>query len=334
MKILIAKTYDSNVDPGGGSHRFATFNNLAVRLAQRCFVSCFLLLSVTNGALAIDRIAVIYPEVSSPYKAIFQTILEGIQSQKTAEYRLYSLSKKHDLIQLRSRLEAAQVNGIIALGKRGYLTVQQLDLPLPTIVGALPLIPNGVSGISLSTEPEQLFSQLKLLVPDAKQVFVVYSPKANAWLLPYAEKAAQKNNLQLEAFAAEDMRETMHLYRQLLKNARGRSIAIWLPLDKLTANEDIVLPMLLQEAWNKNLVICSSKPTHVQRGALFSMYPDNFGLGEELAKTIQQQKTQGKTGVIPLKRLHLAVNMRTAAHLGLSFSSKLQQKFNLTFPAR
>ena len=323
-----------NRESRGKSRVLSALTTLSFRLFLLGLVNCLLLLSLASNAFSADRFAVLYPEVSSPYDAIFQTILQGIKSQSSAEYRVYPLAKNQDLIQLREQIEAAQVNGIIALGKRGYLTAQHLNLPLPTVVGALPLRPNGVSGISLSADPEQIFSQLKSLVPNIKQVFFVYSPKANDWLLPYAEKAAQKNGLRLEAVAAEDLREAMHLYRQLLHKARGRSTAIWLPLDKVTADEDIVLPMLLQEAWDKDLVIISSKPSHVQRGALFSMYPDNFGLGQELVLQVLQHKAQGKTGVIPLKRLQLAVNLRTAAHLGLNFSNSQQQTFDLSFPAR
>ena len=293
-----------------------------------------LFLSMVPAAFAAERYAVLYPEVSSPYRAIFESIIQGIKSQKTADYLLYPLTEDPNIKQLRRQIENDQVNGIIALGKRGYLTAQQLNMPLPSTVGALPLIPNGISGISLSADPEQIFSRLKSLIPEAKKVFVVYSPKTNGWLLPYAEKSAQKHGLTLAAFSAEDLRETMHLYRQLLENNRGRSTAIWLPLDKLTADEDIVLPMLLQEAWDKDLVIISSKPTHVQRGALFSLYPDNFGMGQELAENIRQQQNLGETGVVPLKKLHMAVNTRTAAHLGLNFSNSQLQSFDLSFPAR
>ncbi len=292
------------------------------------------MLPFASEAFSAQRFAVLYPEVPSPYRAIFDTIIQGIKSLENAEYSLYPLSEDQNIEQLRKRLEKSQVKGIIALGKRGFLTAQQLNMPLPITIGALPLIPNGISGISLSADPEQIFSRLKSLVPDTKQVFVVYSPKANGWLLPYAEKAARNYGLNLTAFSAEDLRETMHLYRQLLDENRGRSTTIWLPLDKLTADEDIVLPMLLQEAWNRDLVIVSSKPTHVQRGALFSLYPDNFGLGQELAEHLQQQQKLGKTGVVPLKKLHLAVNMRTAAHLGLNFSNSQLQSFDLSFPAR
>ncbi len=297
---------------------------------------CLLLLSLfATPALCADRVAVIFPDLSAPYKSIFQTILDGIQSQNNFEYQLYPLPKDYDPAQLKKQLDSQNTTAIIALGKRGYLATKSLQTNLPTVLGALPLIPNGISGISLSADPDQLFSRIKSLIPNSKQVYVVYSPKINGWLMPLAEIAAEKNGLKLIALPAEDLRAAMHHYRQVLKTARGPENAIWLPLDQVTASEDVVLPMLLQEAWNKELVICSSKPTHVQRGALFSMYPDNFGLGQELAKLAETQLTSNTDPFVgPLKRLQIAVNIRTAAHLGLNFSPQQQQTFNLTFPSR
>jgi putative ABC transport system substrate-binding protein len=37
---------------------------------------------------------------------------------------------------------------------------------------------------------------------------------------------------------------------------------------------------------------------------------------------------------VPLTDLHLAVNLRTAAHLGLRFSPRQQEKFHLVFPSQ
>ncbi len=299
------------------------------------FCAALLLLpGAWTNSWAANRVGIIYPELSGSYQLIFQTIIDGIKSTNQADYRLYPLPKGFDQKELKERLERDKVTGIIALGKRGYLAAKEMALPLTTVAGALPLIPNGISGISLSADPDQIFSRLKTFIPETEQVLVVYSPKSSGWLIPFAEAAAKKHNLKLTAYEANDLRETMHHYRKILQQARGRKIAIWLPLDRITVNDDIVLPMLLQEAWDKNLVICSSKPTHVQRGALFSMFADNYGLGQELAKSLQQQEKNQPKGVKPLSRLQIAVNMRTAAHLGLNFSSRQQQTFNLTFPAR
>ncbi len=306
--------------------------------ALRHSLKWFLCLLLVSLLLPLEctaaKIAIIYPDVSAPYKAVFETILEGIQSQNSHDYKIYPLQKDYDSEQLKAELRNDQANALIALGKRGYVAANSLDGILPTVAGALPLIPNGVTGISLSADPEQIFSRLKRMVPDSQRVFVVYSPNLNGWLMPLAAEAAQKNGLELHSFPAKNLREAMQQYQRLLKTARGRRDAIWLPLDHVTANEEIVLPMLLQEAWDKDLVLCSSKPNHVERGALFALYADYLGLGQELAKLAEQRLQSSQSPmIIPLKRLQVAVNTRTAAHLGLNFNLQ-QQAFNMVFPAR
>lgn len=296
---------------------------------------CCVLFFLPGLACAAANVTVLYPEVPAPYKSVFDSILQGIKSKNGIDIKLYPLDKNYQLEILQQDIKENQTEGLIALGKRGYWAAHNLKTDLQTVVGALPLVPNGISGISFSADPEQLFARLKLLVPDSKKVFVVYSPQTTGWLIPLAEAAANKHQLELVAYPADTLREAMLHYRRLLNEANGRNNAIWLPLDKVTANEDIVLPLLLRNAWDKNLSIFSSKPTHVQRGVLFSLYPDNFGLGQELANLMKEQiELNQSPKVYPLKKLFIAVNMRTAAHLGLTFSPQQQQDFKLTFPSR
>ena len=93
------------------------------------------------------------------------------------------------------------------------------------------------------------------------------------------------------------------------------------------------MPLILEKAWAKEVVIFSSKPSHAKRGALFSTYPDNFALGGHLLTMVQELKDQPEQkNFAALKSTRLAVNLRTAAHLGLKYSSEQQQKFKLTFP--
>lgn len=317
-----------------GKHLHARTGSGFLRSLFVCSIF-LMLLFLPNAAFPAKNITVIFPEITSPYKGIFDTILQGIKSQESNNIQLYPLTNDHKLEDLKRDLQQQRTEGIIALGKRGYRAVNMLQTELPTVVGALSLVPNGVSGISLSADPELLFARLKSLVPESKRVFVVYSAQTSDWLIPLAERAASKYRLELMAFPAADLREAMHHYRNLLQKAQGKKDAIWLPLDNISANNDVVLPVLLQEAWDKDLVIFSNKPSHVQRGALFSMYPNNFGLGQELSKLLNQQlEQQGGPQVKPLNKLRLAVNLRTAAHLGLNFNRSQQEKFALTFPTR
>ena len=111
--------------------------------------------------------------------------------------------------------------------------------------------------------------------------------------------------------------------------------AIWLLQDVTTIDSDTILPLLLEEAWNRRSIVFSSNLVHVKKGVLFSMYPDNLKLGEELGKLamdVMQNKTNSE--ILPLKALKLAVNIRIAKHLGIKIQRQQEKSFDLIFPRR
>jgi putative ABC transport system substrate-binding protein len=55
---------------------------------------------------------------------------------------------------------------------------------------------------------------------------------------------------------------------------------------------------------------------HVKKGVLFALYPDNTGLGRELA-ALALAPEPGRTGLAPLRAVRVAFNTRTAGHIGL-----------------
>jgi putative ABC transport system substrate-binding protein len=74
----------------------------------------------------------------------------------------------------------------------------------------------------------------------------------------------------------------------------------------------------------------------VPRGVLFALYPDNEAMGRSLGKLAMRRISNNSSngGIKPLKDLKFAINLRTADHLGLSFSKEQESEFDLTFPAR
>jgi putative ABC transport system substrate-binding protein len=90
---------------------------------------------------------------------------------------------------------------------------------------------------------------------------------------------------------------------------------------------------VLQESWDHNLTMFSSNFGHVRRGALFSLYPDNVKMGRHLADSAQEFLASGEygaSGMILLRDVLLAINLRTADHLGLTPGKK--QEFGMVFP--
>lgn len=283
-------------------------------------------------------VAVLYPELREPFRGIFLEIVSGIESGLKVPVKSYTLAS--DDSGLKSQLAQEHIQVAITLGRSGLLTARKLADTLPVVVGATFIAPDGenrgLAGITLAPAPESLFNRLKKLAPEVKRVSVIYEPKSKTWEIDQARKAAKDNGLTLNALPAEDIRSSALLYRTVLDESRENGSAIWLLQDDAAMDERALLPLILKEAWDNNLVVFSSNPDHVRKGALFSLYPDNIGMGRSLAAMARKRWQSGVGGdaaIEPLKDLLLAVNLRTAEHLGLRFDSEERRRFDLVFPA-
>jgi putative ABC transport system substrate-binding protein len=286
---------------------------------------------------AMRAIAVIYPDIGEPYRSVFSTIIDGIEDQAKGRVASYPVGANVNTQELSSDLKRRDVRAVIALGRNGLKVAATLDRSLGIVAGGVLSVPEseaqGLSVLSLAPDPALLFSKLKTLMPAAKRVIVVYDPRQNAWLMRLARDAAKAQGLELMAYEAVDLKSAIHIYQDVLASADSKRDVLWLPQDSTTVDESAVLPLVLQEAWNHNLAVFSSSVAHVKRGALFSLYPNNAELGRALAGWAMGYLSSGTAfrGVRPLKEVLVAVNTRTANHLGINLNA-LQQRFDMVFP--
>lgn len=293
-------------------------------------------------ALALAQaapVAILYPDVREPYRSVFAKIVEGIQAGLKVPSDKHMVEETDDIAALGTRLRDEQVKVVVALGRLGMLAIRKFPPGLPVVMGAVLVAHSpesaAYSGIALTPDPEVLFDWLKSLVAPVKRVTVIYNQGRDEWMMVRAREAAKRRGLALNTLPAGNIREAANLYRDFFGQIKDNSEALWLPQDNSTLDETALLPAVLKEAWEKNLVVFSNNPEHVKKGVLFSLYPDNEGLGHSLAALAQEWLPGGgkPPGILPLKDLLIAVNSRTAEHLGLRISSQDKRKFNLIFPS-
>lgn len=290
-------------------------------------------------ALAADSgtIAVLYPDLEEPYRSIFAKIIEGIEAQvgaPVASIAVGGATTEQDIV---AQLRRQDIKVVIALGRQGMKAASGLDHAFGVVAGGVIAPPAGdgrsFPTVSLAPDPKMLFERLKHFMPEARRVIVVFDPKQNAWLIRLARDAARSQGLELQAIEVSDLKNAVRTYQEVLASADPKKDALWLPQDSTTVEESSVLPLILESAWNRNLAVFSSNVTHVKRGALFSLYPNNLALGRQLASSALNLAGSNATGVVPMKEALLAVNIRTASHLGLQLSTR-QQAFDLVYPVR
>ncbi len=278
------------------------------------------------------KVAVFFPEAREPYKTIYRDIISGVSRHTQDSIVEYQLNRHFDIAAIIEELRAKSIFRVIVLGRSGYQLAKDLPKDFKVVSGALPIRPNGISGISLISDPSSLFSYLGLLAPGVKNIHIAYSD-SNHWLITLAEQAASEKGLKLNHQQVSNTAEAIDFYNSLFDSGLGIEDAIWLPLDRVSSQDKITLPLILEKAWANEVAVFSSKPSHAKRGVLFSTYPDNSLLGERLLQMVNElAESPVEKKFAALKSLQLAVNLRTAAHLGLKYSNEERQQFKVTFP--
>lgn len=288
---------------------------------------CMLLLS--GQLLASARIAVVYPEAREPLRDVFRSILQGIQSK--TEIDSFQLLKDSPPERLQQWLAERQPSRVIALGRQAASSVQQWTPADSMVIGAIRVPQQAGVGVSLVLQPKQLFSKLNLLRPQVKRVHVVYLQSSSDWLMQIARQDAAALGLTLELYPVADLRAAIARYVQLLPTLTAEQDALWLPLDEVAQDQQVVLPMVLKAAWEQRFAVFSDNLSQVERGVLFALYPDEVALGQRLATLAGQ--TKPKRQIELLQDVRWALNTRTATHLGVALSESLRRQIHLNFPA-
>ncbi|MBC3875434.1 ABC transporter substrate binding protein [Undibacterium flavidum] len=287
-----------------------------------------------------ENLAVLYPEIGEPFRAVFAKILEGIDDKlQTRTYKL-AVPSDTDLSAMVADLRRSDLKVVIALGRAGMRLASALERGVDVVAGGI-ISPTenearDASILCLAPDPSLLLQRLKTLLPTAKRVNVAYSARHSAWLMRFAQDAAKQTGLDLRAQEVSDLRGALRYYQDFFAQATSQD-ALWLLQDPLAVDDSSVLPLVLQECWNKNLPLFSSNVAHVRRGALFSLYPDNLELGRSLGRSALARLNSNAPlarGAVPLRDVQAALNTRTASHLGLDVTPQFQSGFQLLLPER
>ena len=310
---------------------------MSKKLLKGLLAFTLLLLSV-SVAQGKDSIAVFQPDLRSPYEEVFRAIIGGIKKESDYKVVVKKISENYDPEKLKTWLEKKDVKAIVALGSRGLSAAKEIAGDRSVLAAASLVEPDpdfdNVGGISLAADPEFMLAELKRLSPSVKKVFLVYNPDINQWLIDLAAEAAALYDIELRAMPADDLRQAAIQYKSILNELESRKHALWLPLDPVTVENRTILPLILRVTWDRNLTLISSNAPHAKRGALFSTFPKNAEMGQSIAAKLNKWLQNGETkhAVIPLTDLGVAINVRTAAHLGIKLNKEDLMRYELKFP--
>lgn len=286
-------------------------------------------------------VGVVYPEIREPFRSVFMSIIEGISDALGDEPRLFSLADADGPAQVQAWADASGVGTIIALGSRGPDLSDALGDRHEVIVGAVHLAPGLIdapyTGIALNPSPALLLERLRTFAPNVRRVIAVYHHERDQWMIDRARESAAGLGIEIDAIPVDRLQDAVNAYREVLRHQHSTIDALWLSQDRAVLDEQAVLPMILKEAWSRRLIVVSTNPAHVRRGVLLALYPDNYHLGMSLGTLVTAAGEPppagaGARGVRMLTDVSVALNIRTASHLGLRYPREVLREVNLIFP--
>lgn len=281
-----------------------------------------------------NKIAILFPDVSEVHGHLFQGLIEGIQSVPGYEFNVFRVDEATTRNDILAHIHEKNIAGIIALGQTSYKLAESLNSTMPVVAGGMVVTPPGVSGISLTADPEAFFRNLQILSPGIVRVHLVYTDTSLGWLMDKITGTSEKYGIKVQSYRAENAREAIGLYKTIYETIQGDREAVWLPLDNVVPY-NILLPGLLQMAWEKNVTVFSNNIQHARQGVLFALYPDHYKQGRRLVSILAQHLDNQSAGDILLTSVDVkvAVNIRTAGHLNQKYSRPILEKIDQIYPA-
>lgn len=291
------------------------------------FISLLLTLSLPAQAMSAG-LMVLYPEVREPYSKVYQDIIDGVKTTYNGSVMATPLKDRQSEDAYRAAVNSSKPDMIIALGQNALNLASRIAPGVPTVMGATSATNLKVAGVSMIPDPAVVITKLHQLDSELSTIHVVTNPADKQKLLQAALKHANSLNIKFIVHEVTSIKDAASVYRDLLLRL-GRHDSIWLMQDQ-ALNDISLLSLILERAWERKIIVFSSNPADVKRGALFSVYPNNVALGARLAEitTTYDFSKESSHDIEFLREILIAGNERTLRHLGLTTANEAHRVFD------
>jgi putative ABC transport system substrate-binding protein len=295
-----------------------------------------LLIFMGSARSAVGTVLVLYPDAPPPYRQAFEQIIAGIEHAASGSLQSLALSPDYDIpsIERWLRSHGDDDTALVLLGQRALRAYEKLSTALPVFAGAINSIPGQVAlpGVSVTIEPSLFLDFLRELSPSVKTVIAFHNTR-NRGLISLMEKAAAERGLSIKPVAVGDAQTAVKAIGRIFDSVDPRTTVLWFTRNTININTELIFPFVLEQAWKRRIPVFSETLSHTKRGFLFSLYPDYFGMGMELASLIESTTRLPRQAISLTRAARFALNTRTARHLGIPLPKGITEKADVLFPA-
>jgi len=276
--------------------------------------------------------------LNSSENAAYQEAITGFKATGPggAIYTQYDLQGDLDLgKKLARKIHASDASLVLAVGLKAALAakLEIVDTPIVYMMILDPLkhhltAPN-MAGTMLEVPLDRQLKLIRTFLPNARRLGTLYDPKKSAAKIKDAERLAAAVGFELKGFPVDSDREVPSQLRALL----GMSDALWLHPDSTVLNNESV-NFLLQSALAQHVPVIGFSPEFTRLGALAGFSVSYGEVGRETGQLARQMLNGIRINhlkPVPIERLKISVNLKTARFLGVAIPQELNELIDETY---
>ena len=236
---------------------------------------------------------------------------------------------------LASKLRASNTSLVVAVGLKAALAakVEIVNVPIVYMMILDPLkhqlTSANMTGTLLEVPVDRQLKIMRTFLPTLHQIGSLYDPAKTSSRVIDALQQATISGFQLKGFPVESEKDVPPQLRTLLSAVE----ALWLiPDSTVLTNESV--QFILESALAHQIPVIGFSPEFTRLGALLSMSVNNGEVGREtglLMKRILDREQLLPLNPVPIERLKITVNLKTAKFLGITFPKELTSLIDETY---
>ena len=308
---------------------------------DRTVTRCMLAIAVAAGyglsgtpAAQAAEIAILKSSSISAY----DQAITGFKSTAPSGLSYPEYDMQGDLEQgrkLARKIRASEASLVVAVGLKAALAakLEIVDIPIVYMMILDPskhsLTASNMTGTLLEIPAERQFKILRAFLPDLRRLGMLSNAGGNSTKLKDTVAQAAAHSFQLQEFPVDSEKEVPVQLRSLL----GSTDALLLVPDSTVLTNDSI-GFILETALARRVPVIGFSPEFTRLGALISLSVSYGEVGREtglLAKRILDGDRKLPAKPIPIERLKITVNLKTARFLGIEFPKDVNHLIDETY---
>ena len=294
-------------------------------IAARAMVGLVVLLALSTFSMS-ETLAMDIAILRSSDIAAYREAIAGLKATGPigAIYTEYDVQGDLELgKKLARKLRASNASLVVAVGLKAALAakVEIVDIPIVYMMILDPLkhqlTADNMTGTLLEVPVDRQLKIIRMFLPTLHQLGTLYDPLKTASRVKDAVRQATNSDFQLTGLPVESDKDVPQQLRRLLSDVE----AFWLMPDSTVLTNESVR-FILESALARQIPVIGFSPEFTRLGALLSMSVNYGDVGREtglLAKRILDGERLLPLNPVPIERLKITVNLKTAKFLGIAF---------------